>query len=210
MGALIKIAAYLVFATAVFILSDARTFYILGITALLILVAYPGRKMLRGLIPLSIFLGVTFFSNLASGEGRVLLVVFGYTITQESLTLALVATIRVFLLVVGVKALMLSTVLDEIVEALGILLSPFKLLKLPVDDFLEVFVMSLKVFPFIKEELKASYDCRIGESLTVGAFGKAKALFGVLVPSLVEIIAHPEKFYRKYGVDNARPEEPAA
>ncbi len=141
------------------------------------------------------FLTFTFISNVLNHSGRIIYTVGPVMITQEGIHLSALRTIRVFLMIGGVKFLMAKTSTDQIVSAMANLLRPFEKLGLPVKDFFHTMGLTLKCFPLLKAALARHYTDNIQRGATQGTLNKARLMAQFMLPLFLESIQSPELFF---------------
>ncbi len=166
----------------------------------------PFKKVRSGFVPVSLFLGFTFLSNLFYQSGSVIAVVGPITVTEEGLRTASVRMARVFDMVYAAKILMHITPLEEMVGSLRKLFHPLGRFGLPVHDFFSVMTLTLQCFPVLKQKLYAKY----GEAkMQAGpnSVSTVKLIASFMVPLFIESMADPEKFFMSGTADNKTEEK---
>lgn len=118
-------------------------------------------------------------------------------ITEEGLHLAALRTLRVFLMIGGVKLLMAKTDTDQIVRAMTNLLRPFEKLGVPVGDFFHTMGLTLKCFPILKNALARQYTETIQKGEAHGILNRARLTALFMLPLFVKSIHSPELFFRE-------------
>jgi len=141
------------------------------------------------------FLTFTFISNALYHSGRIVYAAGPVMITQEGLYLAALRTLRVLLMLGGVKFLMARTKTDHVVRAMANLLKPFERLGLPVNDFFHTMGLTLKCFPILKDALARHYTENIQKGEARSILGKARLMALFMLPLFVESIHCPELFF---------------
>ncbi len=193
LDARVKIIFSLFYMVGVFFAKSFSSFAVLIVfNILMVLVGrLPMRTILKSLKPI-LFLAIfalilnVFFSN--SG-GYMLLQAGKYIkVTLEGIRNAIFMVIRLILLVVGTSVLTLTTTPTELTDAIESLLSPLKILKVPVHDFAIIMSLALRFVPsFIDETDKIIMAQKArGASFDNGPLHKrAKAYIPVLIPLFV-------------------------
>ena len=161
----------------------------------LCLITVPFRTLKAGGIPTVIFLAFTFISNALYHSGRILYAAGPVMITQEGLHLAALRTLRVLLMLGGVKFLMARTKTDQVVRAMANLLQPFEKLGLPVRDFFHTMGLTLKCFPILKAAITRHYAETLQKGETQNILGRARRMALFMLPLFVESIHCPELFF---------------
>lgn len=171
----------------------AGLFLVLGIC----LMTVPSRTLRAGWLPIAIFITFTFISNAVYHSGRIIFVAGPVMLTREGLHLAAIRTLRVLLMIGGVKFLMARTATDQIVKAMAHLLRPVDKLGVPVNDFFNTMGLTLKCFPILKDAIARHYAENIqrGDAQSILAKARLMALF--MLPLFVESIQYPDHFFRE-------------
>ncbi|MBI5632088.1 MAG: hypothetical protein HZA15_01190 [Nitrospirae bacterium] len=195
MSAEFRIVSYLLFIIALFLMPDL-SFYAGLLTVLsFCLITVPFRSLKTGWIPISIFLIFTFVSNAFYHSGRIIYDAGPVVLTAEGLHLAALRTLRVLLMIGGVKFLMAKTRPDQIVRAMTNLLGPFEKFGLPINDFFHVMGLTLKCFPILKDVLARHYEETIQKGEGQGMLSRARLMALFMLPFFVESIRCPELFF---------------
>jgi len=193
----LRIVSYLLFIISLFLLPDLTFYAGLLITLSLCLVTVPFRSLKAGWIPITLFLTFTFISNAVYHSGKIIYVAGPLMLTHEGLHLAALRTLRVLLMVGGVKFLMAKTRTDHVVKAMASLLKPFEKLGVPVNEFFHTMGLTLKCFPILKGAITRHYTENIkrGEAQSIMSKARLMALF--MLPLFVESINSPDLFFRE-------------
>jgi len=141
------------------------------------------------------FLTFTFISNALYHSGRIIYAAGPVMITQEGLHLAALRTLRVLLMIGGVKFLMARTKTDHVVRAMANLLKPFEKLGVPVKDFFHTMGLTLKCFPILKDAIARHYTENIQKGGAQSILSKARLMALFMLPLFVESIHSPELFF---------------
>ncbi len=197
MSAELRISAYLIFVISLFFCPDLTYYSASCLILAAALAALPFRTLKAGWIPISVFLVFTFFSNAFHQAGRVVFISGPVLLTEEGLRLASIRTLRILLMIGGVKLLMGTTKSDAVIAALARLLSPFERLGLPIKDFFHVMGLTLTCFPVLQDTITERYRNLSGKGVQPGLWGRARLIASFLVPLFVETIQSPEVFFRK-------------
>ena len=192
----LRIVSYLLFVISLFLLPVLKYYLILCLILALLLSRVPFRRLKAGWIPIGIFLVFTFLSNAVNHPGRIIFAAGPLLVSSEGLSQASVRTLRVILMVGGVKFLMATTRTDDILRAMSRLLSPFEKTGIPVRDFFYTMGLTMKCFPILQDTIVKYYheNIRIGTKKRMWEKAKLIALF--LLPLFVESINSPEQFFR--------------
>ena len=190
-----RIVSYLLFVTSLFLLPDPRFYGAIFVILCLLMCLIPFRTIMSGWLPITIFLIFTFISNALYSPGRIIFSAGPLVLTDKGIMLAGIRTMRVILMIGGVKLLMAKTKTDDMVRAMANLLSPFERLGLPVHDFFHVMGLTLKCFPVLKDVITRHYLDKIKDATSESALGKAKMMAYFLMPLFSESIHNPERFF---------------
>ncbi len=193
----INLFIYVCFAAGVFVLRDLTFHLIVAAVVVIALFFIPFRKVRGGFLPIMLFLGFTFFSNLFHQSGRVLTVLGPLTLTNEGLSLAAVRTLRVFDMVFAAKILTAMTPLEDMIDSLRRMLRPLERVGVPVHDFFSVMVLTLKAFPVLKQKLHGTYRESVGGKGAAPFHEKMRLAASFLVPLFVESMRNPAVFFEK-------------
>ena len=157
----------------------------------------PFRTLKAGWMPICILLTFTFISNALYHSGRIIYAAGPVMITEEGLDLAALRTLRVLLMIGGVKLLMARTKTERVVKATASLLRPFEKLGVPVNDFFHTMGLTLTCFPILKDALARHYTENIQKGGAQSILSKAKLTALFILPLFVESIHSPELFFRE-------------
>lgn len=193
----IKIVLYIVFIISLFIFSGLKAYLFIFAVLCILLLNVPFKNLKSGWIPISLFLMFTFISNVINQHGEILFSSGPLVITYEGLNIAVIRTIRILLMIAGAKILIASTKTDDMVRALGRLLSPFEKLGLPVKDFFHTMGLTLKCFPILKEKASETYKESKRSGDIRGFLNRARMISMFLMPMFVRSIQSPEVFFEK-------------
>jgi energy-coupling factor transport system permease protein len=161
----------------------------------------PFRNLKSGWIPISLFLLFTFVSNVLNRHGKILVTSGPLVITDEGVSVASLRTVRVLFMIIGAKILMASARPEDIIRALGRLMSPLERFGLPIADFFHTMGLTVKCFPALKEMATETYRENIKTAETKGFRGRVRVIASFLLPMFVKSVQSPEIFFEK-GKDN--------
>lgn len=189
------IILYLVFVVSLFFITQVTAFLIILVAMLFLLMTVPRRQLKAGMLPISLFLIFTFISNVINQHGRILITAGPLIITDEGLNIALVRTIRLFLMIAGVKLMMARMKTEDMVRAVGRLLSPLEKFGLPIRDFFETVGLTITCFPALKKMASETYRVKMQSEPVHGFWNKTKLVSLFLLPLFVKSIQSPEMFF---------------
>lgn len=179
-----KILLYIFFIIAVFISNSIGIDLVLLALTLIFAVRVPISILKRGIIPISLFLAFTFFSNILFQTGRVIYEFLGIAVTEEALLRSSHLTLRLFMLIMGAKILTAATSAGDLVRAITLLLGPIGRWK-PVKDLISTMSLTLRFLPIIYDEAQNLYKEALKGSPDAGLTDKIR-LSALLVAPLFE------------------------
>jgi energy-coupling factor transport system permease protein len=110
------------------------------------------------------------------------------TITEQSVDTTIKLVLRLVLLISGATLLSLTTTPVELADGVESLLSPLKLIRVPVRDIAMIMSIALRFIPTLFEEtnkIVSAQKSRGASFDTGGPFARIKALLPVLIPLFV-------------------------
>ena len=207
----IKILIYIAFILGLFFIKNLLfSCGLFILMAIFLAIRIPLSSLIRGWIPITIFLFFTFFSNLFFQHGRILFQAGPLFVTEEGLTAALLRTIRIFCMISGAKILTATTGIEPLISAFAQLLKPFERLGVPVKEFFSTMGLTMKSLPRLKEQVVREYRTTIKDGKITGFRNRAKVISSFLMPLFVKSIQSPETFLNegeKSRNDNGQAEE---
>lgn len=192
MDARAKIVLMLAFVILVFFAKNLWSFAYLAVLVLFLnaLSGISYRAILKGLKPV-IFISVfTAVINIFWTSGETPLVSFWIIhIYAEGLWRALFMIIRIVALVSGTSLLLTYTTSPmDLTDALESLLSPLKVIKVPVHEFAMMMSLALRFIPTLIDETEKivnAQKARGADFETGGLLHRAKALVPILIPLFI-------------------------
>ncbi len=157
---------------------------------LIIMSQLPIKTILKSLKTIVIILIFTSLLNVFWTSGEILLVKFGpVKIYAEGIKTAVLMVIRIVSLLVGTSVI-LSYTTSPIMLTDGIerLLSPLKILRMPVHEFSLMLTIALRFIPTLIEEtdkIMSAQTARGADFSSGSLLSRAKALIPVLIPLFV-------------------------
>jgi len=196
-----KLISYLLFVVSLFLIQNLL-FYIFMLGVILILfLKIPLTSLKRGWLPISLFLGFTFISNIFFSHGRILYSIGSIVITEEGIRIASIRTLRIFLMVMGAKIITSTTSLNVLVESLANALRPLERIKLPVSEFFSIMGLTLECFPKLKDYLSENYRDYKDTNELKGFIKKTMIISSFLLPMFIQSMQSPERFFKE-KIDN--------
>jgi energy-coupling factor transport system permease protein len=190
----IKILFYIAFIVGLFFMKNLLFAFGIFILMAMLLARIPMSSLIRGWIPITMFLFFTFFSNLFFQHGRILFQAGPLFVTEEGLAAALLRTIRIFCMIAGAKILTATTGIEPLISAFAKLLRPFERLGVPVEEFFSTMGLTMKSLPRLKEQVAREYRSTVEDRKIMGFRNRAKVISSFLMPLFVRSIRSPETF----------------
>ena len=192
LDARIKIILTILYIVCSFLCDNILSYALLSASAItLILIGrVPLRMVFRGLRAVLFVIIFTAVLNIFWTNGEQLLFSYGIiTIYAEGLYSALFMVIRISTLIIGTGMLLTYTTTPiTLTNAIEDLLSPLKLINVPVHSFAMMMTIALRFIPTLSEEtekIMTAQKARGADFSSGGLISKAKALVPVLVPLFV-------------------------
>ena len=149
----------------------------------------PVKNILRGLKPLIFILVFTGLLNLLfTDTGNVLVSFWVITITDDGLIRAFFMMARILMLISGTFLLTYTTSPIALTNGLERLLSPLKVIKVPVHELSMMMCIALRFIPTLIEEtdkIMCAQKARGADFETGNLLQRAKALVPILVPLFI-------------------------
>lgn len=151
-------------------------------------------KSVKAIIFIMIFTAIIniFFYD----SGKVLFEWWKIKITLGGIDFAIKMALRISLLVMGTSLLSFTTTPMELTDAIESLLSPLKLIKVPVHDIALIMSIALRFIPGLMDEtdkIMMAQKARGAEIDTGGLIKKVKAMLPVLIPLFVSAIRRADE-----------------
>ena len=149
----------------------------------------PLKSIVKGMKPLVLILIFTGVLNLFLTTGETVLVSFWkITITMEGVIRAFFMVTRILMLLAGTFLLTYTTSPIALTDGLESLLSPLKLLRLPVHELSMMMCIALRFIPTLIEEtdkIMSAQKARGADFESGNLMHRAKALIPILVPLFI-------------------------
>lgn len=186
----VKILLTIVYVVMLFLVSNPLG---LAVGVVVIVVGYgvskiPPRMLLKSLKPVLPIVLFTAVINIFFVEGDPILRWWIFRITAEGLMLAGVMIVRILCLIAGTSLLTYTTSPIVLTDGLERLMSPFKLIKLPVHELAMMMTIALRFIPTLIEEtdkIMSAQKARGADMETGGLTKRARALIPILIPLFV-------------------------
>ena len=149
----------------------------------------PPKNIVRGMKPLVVILIFTGILNIFFTSGTHVLVSFwGLKITLEGLERAFFMVVRILMLITGTFLLTYTTSPIALTDGLESLLSPLKVIKVPVHELSMMMCIALRFIPTLIEEtdkIMSAQKARGADFETGKLMERVKALIPILVPLFI-------------------------
>ncbi len=152
-------------------------------------------KSVKAILFLALFTAIINIFFVKGAEEQLLVEWWIIKIYSTGLIAAGKMILRLVLLVTGASLLTLTTTPVDLTHAIESLLSPLKLIKVPVADFALVMSITLRFIPTLMEEtdrIIRAQKARGAQFDTGGIIARAKAFVPILVPLLVNSFRRAE------------------
>ena len=149
----------------------------------------PLKSILRGMKPLVVILVFTGILNLFFTPGETVLLQFWkITITLEGLYRAIFMMVRILMLITCTFLLTYTTSPISLTDGLESLMSPLKVIKVPVHELSMMMCIALRFIPTLIEEtdkIMSAQKARGADFETGNLIDRVKALVPILVPLFI-------------------------
>lgn len=192
LDARIKIILTVLYIVCSFLCDNILSYAVLLLSAILLVILgrIPLKLVLRGLRAVLFVIVFTAVLNIFWTNGTQLLFSWGFiSVYVEGLYSALFMVIRIFALIIGTGMLLTYTTTPiTLTNAIEDLLSPLKLIGVPVHSFAMMMTIALRFIPTLSEEtekIMTAQKARGADFSSGGLINKAKSLIPVLIPLFV-------------------------
>lgn len=148
----------------------------------------PFKFMVRGMRAILFLLLLTVVFNLFLTPGEPLFTLWKLTITREGVSVAVFMAIRLTFLIIGSSVMTLTTTPNNLTDGMEKMLSPLKVIKVPVHEVAMMMSIALRFIPILLEETDKIMKAQIarGADFESGNLMKrAKAMVPLLVPLFI-------------------------
>ena len=196
-----KIILAVFYIVAVFFANNPFTFLaiLLFTTVLILLSRISFSVILKGVKPIIIILIFTALLNLflTKGEGEPLVSFWIIKIYTEGIVRSVFMALRVIVLIIGSSVLLTYTTSPiSLTDGIESLLSPLKVIKVPVHTFAMMMSIALRFIPTLVEETEKIMNAqksRGADFATGSLLKRAKALIPILIPLFVSSFKRAEE-----------------
>ncbi len=191
LDARVKMLVTLLFVIAIFFIKSYFGFMLtavilIGIVLLAKLPMMSVLKSVKGVMFIILFTAILNLFLIKKGE--VLWSWKIFTITKDGVHTTIKMVLRLVLLISGASLLSLTTTPVALADGVESLMSPLKLIKVPVRDIAMIMSIALRFIPTLFEETNkiiSAQKARGASFDTGGLFARAKAMLPVLIPLFV-------------------------
>lgn len=191
LDARVKMLITLLFLIAIFFIKSYFGFMLtavilIGIVLLAKLPMMSVLKSVKGVMFIILFTAILNLFLIKKGE--VLWSWKIFTITKDGVHTTIKMVLRLVLLISGASLLSLTTTPVALADGVESLMSPLKLIKVPVRDIAMIMSIALRFIPTLFEETNkiiSAQKARGASFDTGGLFARAKAMLPVLIPLFV-------------------------
>ncbi len=148
----------------------------------------PFRFMVKGMKAILMLLMITVMFNLFLTPGTPVVTLWKLTITAEGFRMALTMMARLTLLVIGSSLMTLTTTPNNLTDGMEKMMSPLKVIKVPVHEVAMMMSIALRFIPILMEEtdkIMKAQTARGADFEHGNLLARAKALVPLLVPLFI-------------------------
>lgn len=191
LDARVKMLLTLLFVIAIFFIKSyfgfmLTTVFLIAVILLAKLPMMSVLKSVKGVMFIILFTAILNLFLIKKGEVLVSWKIF--TITKDGVHTTIKMVLRLVLLISGASLLSLTTTPVALADGVESLISPLKIIKVPVRDIAMIMSIALRFIPTLFEETNkiiSAQKARGASFDTGGLFARAKALLPVLIPLFV-------------------------
>jgi len=191
LDARVKMILTLLFVIAIFFVKSYFGFMLTAVVliGIVLLAKLPMMSVLKSVKGVMFIILFTAILNLfLIKKGEVLWTWKIFTITKDGVHTTIKMVLRLVLLITGASLLSLTTTPVALADGVESLMSPLKLIKVPVRDIAMIMSIALRFIPTLFEETNkiiSAQKARGASFDTGGLFARAKAMLPVLIPLFV-------------------------
>lgn len=186
----IKIITLIIYVSLLFKVKNPFSYFLIlsFLSTLIMLSKIPIKYILNSMKAVFYLIVLTSLVNLLFTKGEIILSIFILNITKEGLELTLRTAIRLMMLVLGSCIFTLTTSPINLSASLEYLMTPLKIIGVPVHDISMIISIALRFIPTISDEfhkLMNAQKCR-GANFDKGSIiKKSKALLSLFIPIFI-------------------------
>lgn len=185
-----KIVGTIVYIVALFLANNCIGYLVsaLFLISMIKISKVPFRFMVRGMKSIVFLLLVTITFNLFLTPGTPLVTLWKLTITEEGLKQAVYMALRLAFLILGSSLMTLTTTPNNLTDGLEKLLSPLKVIRVPVHEVAMMMAIALRFIPILLDEtdkIMKAQTARGADFESGNLIKKAKSMVPLLVPLFI-------------------------
>lgn len=186
-----KLIALIIYIVSLFLAVNwiSYSLVFLFLATIIAISTIPLKSIFRGMKPLVFILIFTGILNLFFTGGETVLVSFwGISITVEGIVRAFFMVLRILMLITGTFLLTYTTSPIALTDGLESLLSPLKLIRVPVHELSMMMCIALRFIPTLIEEtdkIMSAQKARGADFESGSLMKRVKALVPILVPLFI-------------------------
>lgn len=196
-----KILISIVFIVSVFLANNPISFLFLAlcVASLILISGISFGVVFKGVKPIILIVMITALINvfMTKGDGTPLLSFWIINIYTEGIVRAIFMALRVIMLIIGSSILLTYTTSPiSLTDGLESLLSPLKVIKVPVHTFAMMMSIALRFIPTLVEETEKIMNAqksRGADFSSGGLIRRAKSLIPILIPLFVSSFKRAEE-----------------
>ena len=191
----VKILCSIAYIVAVFLAKSAAAYGLLFLFSLLLAIisGIPVKTLIKSLKPLLLVVVITSVINIfwyAAGEDETALLSFWkINVYTGGIISAAYMIVRIVCLIIGTSVILTYTTSPiALTDALERLLSPLKVIKLPVHEFSMMMTIAMRFIPTLIEEtdkIMSAQKARGADFSSGGVIKRAKSLIPILIPLFI-------------------------
>lgn len=169
--------------------TESAIFYSIMIFGLVVLLRFSKISfglLLKNIGPFLILVSITAVYHLMFSlrQTAEIINIFGFSITEGGLAMAIVFSLRVILFVLIAFLIALTVAPSEMGESLVYFIRPLKKLKIPVNDIGLIIFIAMRFIPVLAEEFETIKKAQIirGMNYSGGLINRAKKALVLLIP----------------------------
>lgn len=193
-----KIILVIFYIVVLFLMKTALSyaFAILFTIFLVLMSGIPPKMYLKGLKPLIIIVAFTGIINLFYGTGEPLVQFWIFKITLNGIINASKMIVRILLLVITTSMLTYTTSPVLLTGGIERLLSPLKVIKVPVHEFSMMITIALRFIPTLTEEtdkIMSAQKARGADFESGNILSRVKAIVPIIIPLFLSSFRRAEE-----------------
>ena len=186
----VKLGGTLLYIISLFLFESVWGYVLaaLFLVAVIKLSKVPFKFMVRGMRAILFLLLLTVVFNLFLTPGEPLVTLWKLTITKEGLSVAIFMAIRLTFLIIGSSIMTLTTTPNNLTDGMEKMMSPLKVLKIPVHEVAMMMSIALRFIPILLEETDKIMKAQIARGADFESgnlLQRAKAMVPLLVPLFI-------------------------